>query len=47
MDGFACWLDDANVPNTKSSKLRARELEELTRTLTEFELDAFGQKGAR
>ena len=31
MDGFACWMDDGDVPETKENRLRQRELDELTK----------------
>jgi hypothetical protein len=41
MDGFACWLDDQDVPGTRANRLRQDEFDELTRDLEEFELNAF------
>ena len=38
MDGFACWLDDANVKGTKANIRQTKELAEI---MGEFELDAF------
>ncbi|MBF0354950.1 MAG: hypothetical protein HQL43_06930 [Alphaproteobacteria bacterium] len=44
MDGYACWLDDARVPKTKANKQAQREMEEFSRALGVFELDAFPSK---
>lgn len=47
MDGYACWLDDARVPETRANKQAQREMEELSRALGEFELDALPSKKVR
>lgn len=44
MDGFACWMDDACVPGTRSNRRAQRELEELVLCLQDFELDAYTPK---
>jgi hypothetical protein len=41
MDGFACWLDDADVPDSRLEKSRRQqEIDEIAKGLEEFELDA-------
>ncbi|MSP01687.1 MAG: hypothetical protein EXR07_11660 [Acetobacteraceae bacterium] len=39
MDGFACWMDDSNVPHSKVNKIRERDLAEIVRSLGEFEAE--------
>jgi hypothetical protein len=41
MAGFSCWLEDAQVPGTRSNQRHEREMAEITASMTEFELDAF------
>lgn len=45
MDGFACWMDDAQVPGTRRHKKVQRELEELAQELMDFELEVFRKGG--
>lgn len=41
MGGFACWMDDADVPGTQKHRRTQRELAEIFKDIAEFELDAF------
>lgn len=41
MDGFACWMDDAHVPGTRKHRRAEREIEEISKSIADFELDAF------
>ncbi|HVA12896.1 MAG TPA: hypothetical protein VNF99_06585, partial [Stellaceae bacterium] len=41
MDGFACWMDDNAVPGTKANRRWQKEVDEIARSLGDFELDAF------
>ncbi len=45
MDGFECWMDDANVPGTRHNKKARLELETLSWEENEFDLVAFGKRG--
>ncbi len=40
-DGFTCWIDDEDVPNTTAFKKKTREQEQLSKLWAEIELDAF------
>jgi hypothetical protein len=41
MDGFNCWMDDEQVPETRKFKKHQKEMEEIERSIMEFESDAF------
>lgn len=42
MDGFACWIDDRDIPRTRANRLQQDEFDALARGLEEFETEAFG-----
>jgi hypothetical protein len=41
LDGFACWINDEMVPGTRANRHQQRELDELVRSLGEFEESAY------
>ena len=41
LDGFACWLSDAQVPGTRESRRQQREVEDIMKSLGVFEAEAF------
>jgi hypothetical protein len=47
MDGFACWIEDAAVPDTREYRRQQRELDKQRRSLTEFESKTFTLSGTR